>query len=343
MPPRVALWSSSFAFGMEAVANEVQALHENLPQSFIWGINPRQAFIYKPKKYFATSARYQLGFRLFTKLFQNRYDIQHLYGSLGDWFHFRALNQQPALLTIALDSNPVEESLRNKINHFAVEWPSAIEKLKSLGIAEEKITLVLPPVDLNKFTPTLAPADKFIATFASSPEKIEAIDARGIPLMLDAAKLKPEMHFKFKWRNWGESLSTVQELIKSQNLGNVTLDTSLTENMAQVYQTSHVTLACFTDLSQCKPMPNSIIESLACARPVIVTRSLELAPMIEEANAGIVIDEDADQLAQALTTIQSDWDTYSKNARKLAEDKFCQQRFINQYLDIYENLTASTN
>ncbi len=338
MPPRVAIWSASFAFGMEAIANEVEILSDHLPESCVWGINPRKKWIYKYRKRFACDVKYQLIFRLWVKLFQRKYQVQHLYGSLGDWFHLRALNQQPAVLTVALDLDCSDLTLLEKINHFAVEWPSAIQKLIALGIPEHKISLVLPPVDLDKFKPIAPPRGNFIATFASSPEKIEALDARGVPLMLDAAKLRPCTDFTLVWRPWGQALTEVQNQIKSRDLKNVRLHTSKIQNMECVYQDAHVTLACFSDMSQCKSMPNSIIESLACGRPVIITHQVELASMVAEANAGIIIQNDPAQLANALETIQNDWQRYSDNARRLAQTKFCQKRFIQQYLEIYKNL-----
>ena len=51
---------------------------------------------------------------------------------------------------------------------------------------------------------------------------------------------------------------------------------------------------------------NVVLESLACRRPVAVSRHVGLAPDIEKANAGIIISDDPKEMGQAIAQILSD-------------------------------------
>jgi glycosyltransferase involved in cell wall biosynthesis len=108
--------------------------------------------------------------------------------------------------------------------------------------------------------------------------------------------------------------------------------------MATHYQHAHVTVAPFTAIDRCKPAPNSIIESLACGRPVVVTSKVGLADLIREHCSGVTCGESAESLADALDRVQSDWNDSSARSRSLAENYFSRQRFLQGYAELYEEL-----
>src|SRR5207237_230726 len=85
---------------------------------------------------------------------------------------------------------------------------------------------------------------------------------------------------------WGNSAARVRQWIAERNLSNVELMVGYAAHMAVHYREAHVTLAPFTDLQRAKPAPNSLIESLACGRPVVISEAVGLAPLVREAGAG---------------------------------------------------------
>src|SRR5688572_2655780 len=87
MSPRVAYWCSSFDADMEAVAGEVACLRRAFPGSIRWGISARQKKNFVLRDGICLHPRLDLLFRGITWAMQRRYDIQHLFGGWGDWFH----------------------------------------------------------------------------------------------------------------------------------------------------------------------------------------------------------------------------------------------------------------
>jgi glycosyltransferase involved in cell wall biosynthesis len=325
---------------MEAVAGEVAALRQAFPGSVAWGVSKRQWLSLSRRRGYSIHPRGQWLFRGAVALAQKRYDIQHLFGSLGDWFHLRALSRRPAILTVALEQKPCDAALLAKIDRFVVEWPAARESLLSLGIEEHRIRDILPGVDLERFQPQPPPAEKFTVLFASSPEQASALAARGVPLLLDAAALCPEFHFVLLWRPWGNSLPALKEMVPARGLQNVELRVGRVADMARCYAACHVTVAPFTDLTSTKPMPNSVIEGFACGRPTVVTSRVGLAPLVGQANAGVVCAESGEAVADALRTLSKDWQRYAANSRALAEREFSLARFVQSYRELYDEVLA---
>lgn len=108
--------------------------------------------------------------------------------------------------------------------------------------------------------------------------------------------------------------------------------------MARRYQSAHVTVAPFTDRERCEPAPNSIVESLACGRPVVVTSQVGLANVIQDEGAGLICEPTGDALAMCLRQIRHDWREHSVAARALAEKSFGAAGFISAYERIYRQL-----
>lgn len=338
LSPRVAYWTSSFEFDTEAVAGEVALLRRAFPKSVAWGISARDGLRCSWARGFAVSSRFEMPFRMLTNVAQRAFQVNHLFGGLGDWSHLRAVGKTPAVMTVAVQSDSCDKGLLDKIARFVVEWPSASEHLRGLGVDDGRIELIYPPVDLARFAPTPRQADPFTVLFLSSPDRADWMAARGVDLLLDTAALRPHMRFLFVWRPWGNSEVALRQAIKDRGLTNVEICVGKFANVARYYAEAHVTAAPFCDLSKCKPAPNSIVESLACGRPAVVTRKVGLAPLIDEHQAGCIVEEDAQHLAEQLDRLESQWDSYSTNARVLAESQFSAPRFVEAYRDVYAGL-----
>lgn len=322
---------------MEAISSEVALLMRRFPNSKRWGLSHRR-WAMLSRRGFCLHPKLHLLFRAATRLLEPMFEINHIFGSVGDWFYLQGHRRRPTVLTTASMSTPVDRELLDRVDRFIVEHPGGRDDLRALGIDDSKIRLVMPPVDLQRFVPTERPSDPFTALFASSPERTDWLEARGVPAILDAAVLRPNMRFRLLWRPWGDSLSAVTGAIAARGLSNVDLVVGKVADMSSEYARSHVTLAPFTDLSRCKPMPNSLIESLASGRPVVCSPNVGLAPLVSESHAGAVCESAGVALAESLDAVQANWLTQSRRARELAEQHFDQQVFIRSYQQVYEEL-----
>ncbi len=339
VPPRIVYWSHSFEFEMEAVAAEVACLRRAFPGSVTWGLSDRRLGLLSWKRGFSLHPRLHLLFRGTTWFMQRAFDVNHLFGGLGDWFHLTAVKKHPTVFTMVATEPVCDIRLLQKVDRFIAEWPAARDDLQRAGVDAQKIDLIFPPVELGRFRPADAPAGPFTVLFASSPEISEWLSSRGVDLLLDAARERPQMRFRLIWRPWGEGLPRVQEWIRQRELSNVEVIVGRFADMAVQYQNAHVTVAPFTRPEHCKPAPNSLVESLACGRPVVVTEKVGLADLIRDERVGLVCPETAAGLAESLDAIEGSWQAFSARARAIAEKWFDADQFVRSYARIYSELT----
>ena len=338
--PSVAYWATSFDSDIEALAGEVACLRRNFPRSVVWGVNARPQWPVSWRNGWSFHPRLQLLFRGLTALAQHAYDINHVFGSLGDWFHLRAVRKRPTVLTVAVASKACGGGLLSKVDRFVVEWPSARADLLDLGIEKQRMDLVFPPVNLDRFRPMPKPTEPFTVLFASSPDRADWIDDRGVGLLMEAARLRPQWRFRFIWRPWGSALEEMGRRVRDSGLANVELTAGRFKDMSPYYSAAHVTAAPFMHTERCKPVPNSLVESLASARPVLLTRGLGLADMVQEANVGRVIEPNVESLIGGLEDIYGEWQPMSERARVMAEQWFDEAKFLSSYARIYQHEIA---
>ena len=323
---------------MEAIASEVATLRKRFRSSVAWGLSHHHAALLSWKKGFCLNPRFQLVFRTATRVLEPFFQLNHIFGSLGDWFYLNPPRRRPTVLTVAAANAPVHRSLLERVDRFVVEYPAGIEEIERLGIDRQRIRLIFPPVDLDRFRPTPPPDSPFTVLFASSPDEASWLEARGIPQLLDAAAVRPQMRFRLLWRPWGDSLPQIRNLIQQRGLSNVDLAVGRVDDMAFEYINAHATVALFTQVERCKPAPNSLIESMASGRPVVTTTKVGLANLIREAQAGVVCPSTGHYLAESLDRIEADWPVFSANARRLAEQQFAVERFLGSYQRLYQEL-----
>lgn len=335
MTPSVAYWTSALFPEMEAIAGEVALLRRHFRPSVAWGVSPARWLQLSWRRGFGVHPRMHLAFRAATWILQRAFRVNHLVGGLGDWFHLKAARKRPTVLTVAVDSAPSELRLLDRVDRFVVEWPAARDRLNALGIGRERIELVFPPVDLDRFSPNGDPDGQPIVLFASSPDRPDWLEARGVPLLLQAAERLPGVRFRLLWRPWGAAFEHVQRQIQQRGLNNVRLHRERVTDMSAEYRRAHLTIAPFTDISRCKAVPNSLVESLACGVPVVLTDGVGLADTVRTERCGCVASPTAESLTAAIERVLSERETLGISARRTAERWFSSAKFIDDYRRVY--------
>ena len=102
------------------------------------------------------------------------------------------------------------------------------------------------------------------------------------------------------------------------------------DDMSQLYSEAHATVLVARETVRAKPLPNSLVESCACGRPVVTSSVCGLAPLLTETDAGKVIEPDADEMAAALESGAHDFDELESNA----SDALREAGFAPEYVSI---------
>ncbi|MDA1017516.1 MAG: glycosyltransferase [Planctomycetota bacterium] len=342
MSPRIAYWTSSFESHMEAVASEVALLRRHFRPSVSWGLSHHHWAMLSPRCGYCLHPKLHVLFRIATRVLQPLFEINHVFGSLGDWFYIQGSCRRPTVVTTAAQAPPVDKGLLDQVDRFVVEHPAGRAELQNLGIDANRIRLIFPPVDLQRFAPRkAADEDTFVVLFASSPDDATWLESRGIAALLDAAALCPDMTFRLLWRPWGNSRPLVERWIAQRGLRNVDVVVGRVEDMSIEYLRSHVTIAPFVERNHCKPAPNSLLESLACGRPVLCSPIVGIAEIVEREHCGVVSEPTGEAIAEGLRRLRGDWSDYSLAARQVAEKNFEEARFLSSYRAIYRELLAT--
>jgi glycosyltransferase involved in cell wall biosynthesis len=340
MPPRVAFWTGAFRPNMEAIAWEVSLLRELCSASVAWGLHPHCWAHLSLKPNLCLHPRLHLAFRAITQVLEPLFQTNHIVGSMADWFYLAPQRWRPTVLTQAGFGKPSDPTLMDRVDRVVVECPRDLELMKQYGIGPDRLRLIYPPVNLERFRPAPALKGRFTILFASSPDDETWLEARGLGPLLDAAALRPAMRFRLLWRPWGNCLARMQHWIAQRGLANVELVFGHNGDMPVQYQGAHACVAPFTQQERCKPAPNSLIESMACGRPVLATRHVGLADLIREEKAGVVCEANGPALAEGCDRLQADWAAMAQKARRLAERLFSQRVFLAGYEMLYGELTC---
>jgi len=325
---------------MEAISSQVRFLRSRFPGSVAWGLHPACTIQLSWSDGLVVHPRFWLPFRGATAVLQRAFSLNHIFGSLGDWFYLRACVRRPIVMTVAVKRPPSDKKLLANVGMFVVEWKSDIEYLQDHGVESDRICVIPPPVDITKFREVMPPPDRFTVMFASSPEKSTELADRGVDIILDVAERRPEYEFVLVWRPWGDSEEVLRGWIARRRLKNITIMRGVQNEMHQLYNRSHVAVALFRNQLNTKSVPNSLIESLACGRPIVTTTCVGMGRDLALSSAGYAVAPERDEVIDALDKLCAEWSVASTMARQFAEEYFSVEKYIAKHRCLYDRALA---
>lgn len=321
---RVTYFTQNYQPEWEAISKEIEILHKNFNSS-VFSLNTSNPF----------------SMAKIAKLPFTKSEIYHIYTSVADRLFLPVINKRPLILTGSASSK--REKIERLINHYdkvdaiVVESDRQKKILLDIGIEKNKVQIIYPGIDLTQFRYRKpVKSENFKILFASSPPSIGQMKSRGLEIILKCASSMIDLKFTMMWRNVG-----YRELVKSiekNNLKNMEVFNRVFSDMQKMYNASHCTIAPFLNFDEDKPVPRSIIESLACGRPVLVSDRVGISDLIKREKCGIVFDPTYEEATKAIHKIKKNYLNYQKNARKVAEKYFSEQRFVKEYENLYKGL-----
>lgn len=130
----------------------------------------------------------------------------------------------------------------------------------------------------------------------------------------------------------------VEQMLKTYGVRDKTIFTGLLSGQEKLAALSRSDIFVLPSYSEGFSM--AILEALACGVPVLIMRQCHF-PEVAEAKAGIVIDPDPDQLAEALTKLLDNPELRKEmgaNGRRLVTERFTWDKIVEQMIELYRNV-----
>ncbi len=112
--------------------------------------------------------------------------------------------------------------------------------------------------------------------------------------------------------------------------------------MTQLFQAADATIAPFLQSTDTKICPTSLIESLACGRPLLVSTKVGLADLVQEHDCGQVFEPSVDGVCHAIEALRADYRRRAANARACAERHFDLRLCLRQHEQLYDEVLTSS-
>ena len=343
---RIMYWNTScLEPEIEAVSKEIFKISNYFKNSFIFGISDHYTFRYSSKdRYIGLSAKFDPFLRLLIPIIERRCDINHVYGEPCPWIFYKTLKRKPLLLTVASEKGMLRSDFLAHCRKIIVQTATFREKLLALGIERDKVELAYPAVELDTFKPSapglpLNGSPKVL--FATAPRSEEEMLGRGVHLLLQAAKLSPDVHYRLlyrKWRTGYTSLKATKDVILNHKLTNVLLTNDACSDMPSIYNAHHFTVVPYTTSDGGKECPNSLIEGLACGLPALVSSVTPLSYFVDEQQCGVVFEPKPSCLVEAIEIGLRRYRELSENAVRAARAYFAEDTLMHRLEKIYQEV-----
>lgn len=340
VPPRlrrVTYWTGNWNPGREAISNEIESLRATFGRR-----NPvvalaagQRSRLDVPGRAIALNGRRWLAYRALAAVIEPLGEITHAFGSIDAWHPLRALGRRPLVFTAVISGKPLDPALYRHVSVFVAESEPLAEQLITAGIEKDRMRLIYPGVDLQRFTPApFPPLKRFRLLFASTPSDPSEFEARGIPLLVALARLRPEIDVVIAWRQWGHQRRIRAALAALNPPSNVLAQWGDIDDMPGMYNGVHATIVCPAE-GHGKSCPNSVVEGLACGRPALLTGTSDIAALVRRHSAGEVVDRSAEALAAGVERLQANLFQDADCAVGLVRELFTLDRFNQEYGDLY--------
>lgn len=216
------------------------------------------------------------------------------------------------------------------------------------GVPEEKIEVISNWIDTEKVQPVSKENNRLYEEFGISRDKFLVVyagnfgAAQGADVVLKAAKLlENESDIQFVIFGGGAEFESAKEMAKDMN--NVIINQLLpVERVAEVYSLGDVALITCKKGVGNSGMPSKTWSIMSCDTPIIASfdTDSELAEILKESNAGVVVDpENENELAKAVVSAKiGGIDSHSREyVCKFASRDVCPSK----YVEVIEKLCNS--
>jgi glycosyltransferase involved in cell wall biosynthesis len=342
---RITYWTTAcLEPEIEAVSKEVFDLAKHFKQSRVFAISPHlSATVRRGGRVIGFNPAVGPLLRPCIALLEWRTDINHVYAEISPWIFARTLRRRPTVLTIASEKGTVVPEFLDLCEIVVVQTERMRRRLSDLGFGSDKVRLVYPGIDLSDFSasPRHLIGARTRVLLATFPRADDELESRGIVFLIEMAAAHPEIEFSIVSRPWSggsTALDALKKLLQLQQLPNVKVLEGVQRDMKRLYDGTDFTIVPYTTSEGGKECPRSLVESLACGVPVLISSVAPFASFVEQHRCGLAFSLDRQGFANAVLEAKRDYGKLSENAASCALVNFDRRETIRAYTAIYESL-----
>ncbi len=153
------------------------------------------------------------------------------------------------------------------------------------------------------------------------------------------ARSRKDLHLLIVGPDNDNYRSQVERLLESEGILDRTTFTGMLTEREKLAALSRADICAIPSYSEVRTIV--ALEAMACGVPVVITRQCHF-PEVAEARAGIVIEPNADQLADALNKLLDNprlCKEMGENGRRLIMEKFTWDKVADQMIQLYEDVS----
>lgn len=267
--------------------------------------------------------------------------IVTVHGSLDPWcLKYKGLKKgiyaaliQRRILNEAAAIHAITEEEAEDIRAFGIVAPILVIPN---GIDPAEFQALPSPEEMDSIYPELK--GKKVLLFLGRIHQKKGLDilARAFGQI---ARSRKDLHLLIVGPDNDNYRSQVERLLESEGVLDLTTFTGMLAEREKLAALSRADVCVIPSYSEVRTIV--ALEAMACGLPVIITQQCHF-PEVVEANAGIVIEPKADQLADALNELLDNsklCEEMGENGRRLIMDKFTWDKIADQMIQLYEDVS----
>ncbi|MCL5994594.1 MAG: glycosyltransferase [Chloroflexi bacterium] len=318
----------------DAVIQEIEAIRSQIPGE-IFHLYPAQVPGTRfPRRFWG------LQHLLWLRLAERSVTLHHVFNPDCYLFHVLKFLRRPIIYTAVTGvrgENPaMAQALARKVQMLAVPMQTDLEQLRRWRITN---AMVIPAgIDVTDFESLpLPPGTPPTLLIGSAPWTEEQFRTKGVDVLLEVAKRLPNLHLIFLWRGVLEAemyrrvaASGVRDRIE-------VINTQVDVN--RVLARVHASIALASNDTLIKAQPQSLLESLAAGKPVLLNELIPMAEKVKRDHCGVVIETvTPEAVMQAVNHLFANYDDYHNGALIAGQSIFNRRQMVAAYVELYQGV-----
>ncbi|WP_101331418.1 glycosyltransferase family 4 protein [Halalkalibacillus sediminis] len=272
---------------------------------------------------------------IYQKHFNKKTKIIYEVADLPKYSFIKKANSPKTILAKLLQS--LEKKLTSRVSKIILTSPYFWEEYFSKFIKLDKYLFIPNSPSKKLFSKYVKKKhDNFTIGYIGSVRYIEQLK-----MLIDVVE-EMDKNIKVLIAGSGPGYSEIKEYSKDKKFVEVYGPYNYEEEIVRLYEKVDCTYAVYnTKLNNVKiALPNRLYESIVCEIPIIGTKNTELGSFIEQNQIGININEDKQELKEALIMLKNSSELnnlYQKNCNKIKSDYYYEkdsERLLNEYIKL---------